>query len=336
MTIEGGSALPVSIDEDANPVGGPALRVYGYTPATVDRPIEGGPARRVKVLTSADLVENGGAWRVEGRVHALPVVNVDDGRVVEGGPAIAIYPVNGSEWPVTPEPPFSPADLPGYAIDVDSMQASGGVDGQPLETWNDVSGNGHDFTQATVSRQFIYYGSGGPLDQAVLVCDGIDDYMTTPDAVDIELNTDSTVYFVGKAFVGTVGTILAKDAGAASPGAYAYYLLDNGKFQFDRPFIDGAPPSTNPIPDDTYSIAVLRISGTAVRHRLNGAVNGSSTLVTGNATNQPLRLGALFTSNLQYYWSGEMLRVIVYNQAHTDDQVAQLETYLSDYTGVAI
>jgi len=57
------------------------------------------PALRVKVLTSADLIQNGGGYRVEGRPYALPVYTAPSGLEVAGGEAIAIYPVN--DWPAS-------------------------------------------------------------------------------------------------------------------------------------------------------------------------------------------------------------------------------------------
>lgn len=185
MTVEGGPALPISIDEAASTVGGPALRVQGYTPDTVDRPVQGGPAQRVKVLTSADLVENGGAYRVEGRVHAIPVVNVADGRPVAGGPAIAIYPVNGDEWPVEPvTPPLAPSGLTAQPVSTAQINLvwvdnSDNEDGFRIErslngiTWAEldtVAAGVEAFSDTTITAGVSYryrviaYNAGGESD----------------------------------------------------------------------------------------------------------------------------------------------------------------------------
>lgn len=185
MTVEGGPALPISIDEAASTVGGPALRVQGYTPDTVDRPVQGGPAQRVKVLTSADLVENGGAYRVEGRVHAIPVVNVADGRPVAGGPAIAIYPVNGDEWPVVPvTPPLAPSGLTAQPVSTAQINLvwvdnSDNEDGFRIErslngiTWAEldtVAAGVEAFSDTTITAGVSYryrviaYNAGGDSD----------------------------------------------------------------------------------------------------------------------------------------------------------------------------
>lgn len=104
MTLlpSGGPAIPVSVDTTRTVQGGAAIPVYGYTTAPTDgRPALAGPALPVRVLTAADLKENGGQWTVEGRPYALPVYTAPASVKVAGGPAIAVYPVNA--WPPASE-----------------------------------------------------------------------------------------------------------------------------------------------------------------------------------------------------------------------------------------
>lgn len=98
---EGGAAVPVSIDTARKVQGGAAIPVYGYTAAPTDgRRALAGPAMPVRVLTAADLKQNGGQWTLEGRPYAMPVYTAPAGMVVRGGAAQAVYPVNSDAWPV--------------------------------------------------------------------------------------------------------------------------------------------------------------------------------------------------------------------------------------------
>ncbi len=95
--IEGGAALPVTVDATRRVQGLSAIPVYGYDTLPTDgREVIGGAALPVHVLTAADLRQNGGAYYLEGRA-AIPVYTAEATRPVFGGPAIPVYPVNA--WP---------------------------------------------------------------------------------------------------------------------------------------------------------------------------------------------------------------------------------------------
>lgn len=114
MNPDGGPAIPVQVVTSTEREGGSAIPVYGYATLPTDgRTVEGRPARRVVVISDADLIQNGGRYILEGRPYALPVMTAPAGSEVEGNIPIAVYPVNA--WPtVTPpvvSPVFNPADF---------------------------------------------------------------------------------------------------------------------------------------------------------------------------------------------------------------------------------
>lgn len=96
---EGGPAQSVLVVTDIEVEGGVAIPVYGWTGQPTDgRLIEGGPSIRVKVITTADLRENGGKYQLMGMPFAMPVSGTSTTPgAVEGGIAIAVFPVNA--WP---------------------------------------------------------------------------------------------------------------------------------------------------------------------------------------------------------------------------------------------
>lgn len=76
--IGAGPIIPVtSITEGAPPnasVGGPAIPVYVYTSIPAGRQRSGGKPLRVRFLSASDLRQNGGAYVLEGRPQAMPVI----------------------------------------------------------------------------------------------------------------------------------------------------------------------------------------------------------------------------------------------------------------------
>jgi hypothetical protein len=92
--IEGGSALPIVLSQDAPDGSLSALPVYW----TADRPNQGGPALPVKVLLDSDLLQNGGRYRIEGRPQALPVFVAPAGTPVLGQRPVPVYAINRNIW----------------------------------------------------------------------------------------------------------------------------------------------------------------------------------------------------------------------------------------------
>lgn len=91
MNVEGGAALPVDIVTDA-PKAGPALPVYFYTQATLDRKIDGCPAQRVYLVSDAEIAA--GTFTVEGRINAIPVIATTTGRKISGDKPIPVYSIS--------------------------------------------------------------------------------------------------------------------------------------------------------------------------------------------------------------------------------------------------
>ena len=94
----GGGRVRAAVSASGTTIeGGPALPVYGYKAATIGTlAVDGGPALPVKVLTAADLVQNGGKYWLEGDPQAVPMILVTDGRAVEGRAAVPVYVVGGA------------------------------------------------------------------------------------------------------------------------------------------------------------------------------------------------------------------------------------------------
>ncbi|MEF8939379.1 MAG: hypothetical protein V5A22_05990, partial [Salinivenus sp.] len=86
------------------------------------------------------------------------------------------------------------------------------VDGDPIGTWTDVSGNGHDYSQGTSSDQPVYQDGADGINQTpVLQFDGSDDRL---------LDEDGTSYLEGLSGV-TVFFVVESDVSNADRGVFA-------------------------------------------------------------------------------------------------------------------
>lgn len=162
MNPSGGPALPVSIVSSELTEGGVAIPVYGYASTPSDRPVEAGPARRVKVITSSDLVANGGTYRLDGRPYAVPVCTAPSDMPVLGEPPLVVYSVNEDTWPVVPEPPWWDAN--GAVTTALAAYRAKGADSLSASYVNLVNPGVHDLTLGVApgfdaNRGWLFTGS---------------------------------------------------------------------------------------------------------------------------------------------------------------------------------
>lgn len=102
MTTKIGSepVLAVVSSPSAPVVGAPAIPVYVYSALPAGRSQSGAKPIPVRFISASDLVQNGGAYRLEGRATALPVISVGAGVYgAQGGDAIPVYDVTNLNYP---------------------------------------------------------------------------------------------------------------------------------------------------------------------------------------------------------------------------------------------
>ena len=111
-TIQGGSVKRVRRQTGTRTSGNVAIPVAFVSSVPPGVSIEGGPARPVRVITDAELRQNGGTFTLAGE-SAVPMIDAEAGAVVSGGPAIPVYIVAGS----IPTPPAPPSHDPSLALE---------------------------------------------------------------------------------------------------------------------------------------------------------------------------------------------------------------------------
>lgn len=334
---DGGAAIPVSINTTRSVQGGAAIPVYGYASAPTDgRPAMGGAAIPVRVLTAADLKQNGGQWRLEGRPMAMPVYTAPATTKVMGGPALAVYPINA--WPPSSTPAWVPSDLSGLILWLKSDVGlyKDAAKAQPVTTeldgvytWADQSGNGNDCTQTTENNRPAY-GPGlvSKPEAAFNYIDGagtLKRSMTIPNGVSVTENNCTIVQVmrpISKALLAgyTVSACLgnALKLGYSPTGVCA---VVNG----------GLAESTHAVYHQPGMIAITSAAGES-KLWYNGAAESFGAGVGSTRTGGKIGLDGDGTSYPLY---GTISETMIYNRPLTDAEMALLWTYVQSRYSVA-
>lgn len=190
------------------------------------------------------------------------------------------------------------------------------ADNDPVTTWEDSSGLGRNYAQATASKKPLYLAAGGPNSQPCLSFDG-DDFLAL--ASNVAMPSTAMSYWI--VFRRTMATGVANQAILAYSGVQNAYLQYNDSWYVSGN-INGAP-MTN---DVWYIRSVVRTTTTTTWYsnaaqigQLNphdGLIISFRYLSTYNEVNSPL--------------VGRVAEVIVYDSAVSDVNRAKLDTYLNN------
>lgn len=91
MATTGASVRRVRRQTNVRTQGNVAIPVTFISPVPAGRPILGGPALPVRVITAGELRANGGTFTVEGDLMAMPVMDAEANAIVDGGSAVPVY-----------------------------------------------------------------------------------------------------------------------------------------------------------------------------------------------------------------------------------------------------
>lgn len=225
---------------------------------------------------------------------------------------------------------FSPGDIPGWILGLHADEITGLSDGDPVATWEDVSGEGSDLSQGVAAKKPVYkeaIQNGLP----VVRFDGVDDYLYL-DIADVE--TDFTLFITAIAGAldqaeypglfasadGAVNNTFQVDIGGAALGCANKYRVagqDNGGVG-------------RAICIDTYAVAAqligLKMVTSAPRAQttwLNGTEKGTDTLdwrgrfeVYKVASNRGTSL----------FFKGDICQIDLYDEALSDANRQLYET----------
>lgn len=305
-TVQGGSALPVSVSTQA-PQGGPAIPVAVVS----GRPVAGGDATPVYVVSAAELAA--GAFVLEGG-DPRPVVAVADSRPTLGQRPMPVYVVSGSL--------YAPTDIAGLVEWLKADAITGLADGDAVASWADSSGNGNAAVQATVGVQPTYRLNAIGRLPAVRF-DGVNDWLraATPAAVG-----GITIFSVVHLPSAPVGTQYITDFNR--PASYlAAMSLDTAVYNaqaWDTAF----RTSTRPVQSGAH-VWALRASAGGVVTAYSDGVAGTPAVVGAFASpsGSQAAIGSI-RGGPSNFLSGDLGEFIVYSRALTDAEMAQVQNYL--------
>lgn len=300
MTIAG-PAQPIVASTEA-PAAGPALRVAVVS----DHAVAAGPALR--------LVEVSDGRPTQGNVP-IPVSVVSDGRSTVAGPAVPVVVVSGS---LNPVPPFSPSDIPGLQLWLESTAIAGLSDNDPVTTWPDSSGNGRDATQGTAGNKPTYKTSilnGEP----VVRFDATNDRMATA-SIAHGVGTGGFTWIVVARTVNAAANyspIMAN--GSFAPALYFHANRINLYWGADHGFVGTTTA------DNTWYTILIERDGTDVTLRLNGVDDGTTFSLADNMANAVMHVGFDGSGGAL---NGDIAEILFYSATLDASQVANVESYL--------
>ena len=248
-----------------------------------------------------------------------------------------VSPIDDTEWGGIPTSGMA------LWLKADSLDLA---DGDAVTSWKDVSGNGHEFTQATASAQPSYTASDSDFNNMPLVaCDGNDEMSAPFSAL---LNTNQITLFAVAAVTtdnDTYNGILVSRR--TSPNVQGFNLYGNmtgssnsWQFWYGRGANFGAiSAGTDTVTVNQPSILTAQIAGgdgagaTATQtFRVDGVLKGTKNEAFYKATAGNYGLGRVPTP---YYLNGQIAEIIQYNRVLSATEVLQVEGYLADKYGIS-
>lgn len=214
---------------------------------------------------------------------------------------------------------FSPLDISGLQLWLDASQIVGLNDGDPVGTWNDLSGNANNLTQATGSAKPTYktaIRSGRP----VVRFDGVDDGMAFASTVTLSAYTVFAVLVNQDGVSGSA--VLNKVADPYNYNALtpaAVYLQPGG------PTIV-ANYATATAAGEWALIEAYR-SGTTLYIGKNATIDGGRASSIDWSVNQ---LGAPYAGGAAFDLNGDVAEVLIYNVPLSTTDRQAVEAYLNN------
>lgn len=198
-------------------------------------------------------------------------------------------------------------------------------DGDPIATWTDLSGNGHNATQASATSQPAYTVDAiGSL--PALLFDGVDDFMvtaSTPNGM-----VESTIFIVFNPLITSQQQILIE---WQDSGVFHFWL--NGGASKAECFFRSSEPQQAGSWSTGWQLGTARYDANPV-YRKNG-VAGTTVSNSGDLPNPADPIGICIKTNSSgapvdpQPLVGYVAEILIFARALTDTEVTSVETYLN-------
>jgi hypothetical protein len=292
-----------------------------------------------------------GSYRLNGVVHEILVYNsaltTSQRQQVEGYLA--------HKWGLVPPPPTTPLTIPGCQLWLDAADSSTiTLSSSKVTQWNDKSGNGYNFTQATSGNQPTYSSASLNSLNTITFTSANSTYLLGTASTNFMGTNSLSVYGIFKTNNSTSGSsVFSKALYGSASGRILYGYRDPGTPGTIVGGIGGNQGSNvYTAISDTYTGGAWRVfgfvsdrSGWTNTTYQNGISIGSTTITANTTTNLtnafPMLVGAYNNSTgganppqAGYYLDGGVGELLVFSTALTTTQRQTIEQYLSRKWGI--
>lgn len=246
----------------------------------------------------------------------------------------------------------TPSGIQGLRVWLDAEAITGLNNNDPIQTWNDESGNNYNAVQNTLANRPLYI-EDGINGRPVVRFDGVNDWLQiTPDS-GLNMTTFSLiVVFKAQVPNQSIQVITAKESAGASPWNnrnWWFSINNNDTTQgipshtlWLRTSIDGVGPpagglelfsAANAYDDDNPYIAILTVVGSAIgdgtAYLYTQGVERDSDLSVGlpDVASQTMYIGRQAGATLRCF-KGDLAELIIYDEALSPEDSDVLYDYL--------
>jgi hypothetical protein len=224
----------------------------------------------------------------------------------------------------TPSTAFDPGDVAGLWLWLDAPQLRLTADAA-IATWNDLSGNGRNFVQATAARKPTYKTSiqNG---LAIARFDGGD--MVASAAVQ-SLTQPCTMFFVASRTGNTSAYNILLTEATSEQIAAGFNTTANNWYIYTQP----DAPDTQAAADSAFHVLTAQFNGTSSLMRADGTQVAKS-MTDQDVSADTFNIGA--TNALGAPLAGDIGEILIYEAALSAANIALVEDFLADKWGVTL
>lgn len=220
---------------------------------------------------------------------------------------------------------FTPASIAGLKLWLDASRITGLVDGDPVATWIDLSGQGNHATQATASKKPLYK-TGIVNSKPVVRLDGVDDEVGTPTIS--QLSGGATMMIVWRPRVLPASNIRHSGIQTSSTDHFRFMTVSGTGVV--RAYVNNTLSDAAALVAGTASIMGNVWSNTTVTGYKDGAAGTPGSGITPTTvTAAAFRIGGIDST----FPDGDVAEVVLYSVTLTTGQRQQVESYLRQKWG---
>lgn len=231
---------------------------------------------------------------------------------------------------------FSPSDLANLSLWLRGDDVT--LNGSDVSSWNDKSGNGRHYAQATAANQPGYLATGGPNNTPCLEFNGVDKYMdragwteTGAATLIMVIKVDSPIPGIAQGtFVISDGTN-SSDFELISYAGYTVYNVTLGNASGGSNAFVGYSPIN--YADFDSIIFTYNGSGSATPTNYAALVDGSSQAISASGLSAAYPAsGSVIGRRLDvsiFYFFGKIAEIIFYSDQKTGADLTNLAAYLT-------